>query len=175
MLLAGRECFLPAVPQCSSLAMGSNRASQKSSPDFLPPACPLWESRLDLQGQKSSPSSACCQPHRPLLWAGSGLGAPALQPGAGPAQGPRCRGQGQTGQAETAAMRAPWQGERKAQPWHGRRGATHLSVKSSSRSSGRRVREGGVGDGRGQLRGVQWVGSPRFRGGWDESRSSQVI
>lgn len=42
----------------------------------------------------------------------------------------------------------------------GRRIPAHLSVKSSGRSSSRRVREGGMGDGRGELRGVQWVGSP---------------
>lgn len=33
--------------------------------------------------------------------------------------------------------------------WHGTQGATHLSVKSSSSSRRRWVREGGMGDGRG--------------------------
>lgn len=72
--------------------------------------------------------------------------------------------------------RAPGAGDR-GQPgsWHGTRGATHLSVKSSSRGGGCRVGEGGMGDGGGQLRGVERVGSPRFWGGWDKSRSSQVI
>lgn len=53
---------------------------------------------------------------------------------------------------------APGEGERGSR--RGLQGATHLSVKSSGRSSSRRVREGGMGDGRGELRGVQWVGSP---------------
>lgn len=57
----------------------------------------------------------------------------------------------------------------------GRWGGTHLSVKSSGRSGGCRVREGSVGNGRGQLRGVERVGSPRLRGRWDQSCSSQVI
>lgn len=86
--------------------------------------------------------------------------------------------QGAEARAEPA-KRSPWnehRGGETAGPSPARQvGATHLSVKSGGRSGSRRVREGGVGDGRGQLRGVQRVGSPGLRGRWDESRSSQVI
>lgn len=92
------------------------------------------------------------------------------------------RSQGAEGRADPAKRR-PGEGEPRAGGQEGpapareegRDSGTHLSVKSSGRSSSRRVREGGVGDGRGQLRGVQGVGSPRFWGRGDQSRSGQVI
>lgn len=95
-------------------------------------------------------------------------------------QEPRCGGQDRTSQAETQGSEHQGQGGQRRErgepgSWHRTWGATHLSVKSSGRGSGRRVGEGGMGDGRGELRGVEWVGSPRFWRCWNKSCSSQVI